>query len=283
VHLDATHYPFDVRPPFRPAAETGPLSLAEFEKILVAGGPPEAFQRLENLYEAALRQSDSIVGSIVSKLESARRPGGPPLVAIVDDHGSHRGERGIWFVHSTLYRPVLHVPFILYGPGRLPAGERRDRLVRLIDAGPTLLDYAGLDPGGFEGRSLRSLIERRPDPGIVNFIRQPLDGLLVVENDRFKLIANPRKGGINWPRMPSLAYPMPTIELFDWRRDPAEKNDLAPREPLIVGELWRQATAARALVERRMTADARRLLEQAGYAEPVVAPTPTFELIPRRR
>jgi arylsulfatase A-like enzyme len=269
VHLDATHYPYDPRPPYRPAGETGPLPLAEFEQIVSAGGPPASFQRLEDLYRASMRQSDAALGKMAVRLGGADRPGGPGLIAVVADHGSHRGERGIWFLHSTLYRASLHVPFILWGPGRVLPGQRVGQLVRLIDVGPTLLDYAGVDPGGFEGISLRPLVEGRPQPGLVNLAALPLEGIVMAENDRYRLLANPSRLVGGWPRITSAKMLIPPVEVIDWRNDPQEQHNLAGGEPLLAGELWRQVTSARATVERRVTADARRLLEQAGYAEPV--------------
>ena len=272
VHFAATHYPYLPEPGFMPPdvppdVRTG----ATFNRVVKDRGPPQAIAAYQALYQACVRQTDAHLADLFSHLLRPDRPGGPPIVAVLADHGSHHGERGLWFVHATLDRAVLRVPFMLHAPGRIAPG-RVGTLTRAIDLGPTLLDYAGLPAGGFFGQSMRGLIEGRPEPGRVNIVRKVMYGVHAVEDDRFKLIVNPEQSQFYWPQFMGLTIDWPTIELHAWRKDPDETRNLEAREPLAVGELWRQLGSTRMTVDRPITPEIRRLLMQAGYLPRETAP-----------
>jgi hypothetical protein len=68
------------------------------------------------------------------------------VVMVVADHGEGLGDHDYWFAHGEYLTDVLvHVPFLLYVPGRPP--ERRPDLVSQIDIAPTLVAALGLAPG----------------------------------------------------------------------------------------------------------------------------------------
>jgi arylsulfatase A-like enzyme len=162
---------------------------------------------------------------------------------------------------------------LIHAPGRI-VPRRISTLARTIDLRPTLLDYAGLPAGGFAAQSLRGSIEGRPEPGRMNIVRKEWNGVYAVEDDRFKLVTNPGDVEFFWPQFLGLKYPWPTVELFDWRHDLDESRNLEPREPLTVGELWRQLGSTRMAVDRPITPEVRSLLQQAGYLPAERPPTP---------
>jgi arylsulfatase A-like enzyme len=272
VHFTSTHYPYAPDTEFIPPEVPREIVDQTFSRavddafahVVKERGPPEAIRNYMALYQASVRQTDAYLAQILAELLKPDRPGGPPIVAFLADHGAHMGERGLWFVHATLARCVLHIPLIIHAAGRIPSG-RISPLVRTIDLGPTLLDYAGLPSGGFTGRTLRPLIEGRREGGRVNIVRKILYGRYTVENDRFKLIVNPLEQKYFWPQFRGLTVDWPLIEFFDWHRDPGETQNLEAQEPLAVGELWRQLGSSRMTVERPITPEVRNLLIQAGY------------------
>ena len=72
---------------------------------------------------------------------------GDPRIPLKFDHG------------ETVLDEVIRVPLILRGPG-VPAGQVLDRQVSLADLGPTVLDWAGIEPEPeVQGRSLLDLVE----------------------------------------------------------------------------------------------------------------------------
>jgi len=264
VHFAAAHYPYFPEKRFLPEGKTG-IGRKDFARLIAKGLDDKQRQHLLMLYEACISQTNDYLGQLIPQLTAAKRPGGPALMAFLADHGAHLGESGLWFMHSTVNRSVLHVPLIFHGPGI--SAKRVDRLVRTLDVGPTLLDYAGLPSGGFSGKSLRALLEGRPEPGRTNVVRLLNGQIVCLENDRFKMVANPQNFEQFWFEFERFALRIPGLQLYAWRNDPKEARNLAASAPLIVGEMWRQIAQGRSTVERPLSSEVRRLLEQAGYLE----------------
>jgi arylsulfatase A-like enzyme len=276
LHLQVTHYPYLVPPPYWEPARDGPLMDREaFMAMLAAGQAAPDWPALRDknlrLYDAAIRALDAELARVTAPLLRADRPNGPAVLAVTADHGSAQGEGGMWFMHALPYRSVLRVPMLLVGPGRVPAGGHVDRLVRVMDLAPTLLDYAGLlgpVEDHFTARTLRGLVEGRPEAARTNVVQLVGKDLVVAETDTHKLIANPKSLSIVFPESGDLSVRPPRASLYAWREDPTESKDLALENPLLVGELWRLVVDARATLERNVTPETRRLLMQAGYAAP---------------
>lgn len=276
LHLQVTHYPYLVRPPYWVPERDGPLMERDaFMAMLAAGASAPDWPALRDknvrLYDAAIRALDDEIARVTTSLLRADRPNGPAIVALTADHGSAQGEGGMWFMHALPYRSVLRVPMVLVAPGRVPAGGRVDPLVRVMDLAPTLLDYAGLlapVEDHFTARTLRGLIEGRAEETRTNVVQLVGKELVVAETNTHKLIANPRALSIEFPEAGALSVQPPRASLFAWRDDPEEATNLAAENPLLVGELWRLVVDARATLERNVTPETRRLLMQAGYAAP---------------
>ena len=139
---------------------------------------------------------------------------------------------------------------------------------------PTVLDFIGVEtPGGIQGRSLRPLIEGRPDEPRLAYADQinvfdrnakmilfrPKDGLLYsVQDQRWKLVYRPLH-----PRR---------SELFDLEKDPGEsvnhfRND-HPEAIRLLGELASIAPwVEQAPTGSGMDPAARAQLEALGYVE----------------
>lgn len=85
------------------------------------------------------------------------------LVVVTADHGESLGEHGRTFCHGSLYETDLHVPMVMWGPGRVPAGARVTANTSHVDVLPSLLEHAGLPvPAGLHGASLRGVTTTRP-------------------------------------------------------------------------------------------------------------------------
>jgi arylsulfatase A-like enzyme len=257
VHLMATHYPYNTGVPGPPMSRS---DLAQVALTRTA----DAIARVRARYAQAVRAADGEVAEILD--EVARSAGAPPIVAICADHGSHQGEAGLWFLHSTVHRAALRVPLLLSAPGLSPG--RESRLVRLIDVGPTLLELAGLPSDGFGGRSLLPLVRHQRDAARENRLFVAGGDLVVVEDDEHKLVWN--RGGVrqSWAEVPGLTLDLPKVALYAWRRDPEEKENLADRFPEVVQRLSARAAQPTGWEERTVDPAAARLLREAGYAAP---------------
>jgi arylsulfatase A-like enzyme len=157
------------------------------------------------------------------------------LIIVTADHGEEFLERG-WIGHTrSLYDELVRVPLIIRPPGGLPAPRVADPVVSLVSLAPTVLDFAGADPGRseFQGPSWRPLLSGsgagldavllevdfvplRPQ----RFVRKVHKKALVV--GRHKLIRDDRSG---------------RLELYDLDADPGETRDLSSERADLVEHL----------------------------------------------
>ncbi|MCI0432024.1 MAG: sulfatase-like hydrolase/transferase [Gemmatimonadetes bacterium] len=94
-------------------------------------------------YDRCLAWLDAQFAELMDGLES-RGLLDNTIVILSSDHGEHFGELGYMRHGNTLYLPVLHVPLIVYRPGRVPGGVRVTPAVTIRDVPATILDLAGI-------------------------------------------------------------------------------------------------------------------------------------------
>ena len=149
-----------------------------------------------------------------SALPAAKRT----VVVVIGDHGEQFDEHGGFDHGMNLYDELLRVPLIIHAPEAAPA--KIDGQVRLIDVMPTLTDWLGLavttaTQRQMQGTSLLPLIQGRP---------LPLDAFsetsFLLQTEKCSL-----RTSDGW----KLIYDMESLspELYDLRRDPGEKRDVA--------------------------------------------------------
>ena len=132
VHLFDAHAPYDAPMPWG----AGPAHVADAEG-----------------YDGEVRYVDHAVGRLRAGL--AERGYASPVIVIVSDHGEALGAHGESTHGYLLHEETLHVPLIVYAPGLVAAGLRRDDDVSVIDVAPTLVTLAGLSvPATMDGRAL---------------------------------------------------------------------------------------------------------------------------------
>ena len=121
---------------------------------------PTEEQRLEQRqhYMANVTMIDDKVGEIIAALE-AKGQLDNTIIIFSSDHGDCLTDHG----HSqkwTMYDTVTRVPLIVWAPGKVQANSRCEAQVQLMDIGPTILEYAGIDiPKTFEAESFKSALE----------------------------------------------------------------------------------------------------------------------------
>ena len=135
----------DLRRRFVRAIPQSMMGRAEvLERMMLHGSAPaEEVDVLRGLYDAAVATMDRRLGAW---LDWAEREGHleNTYVCVVSDHGEGFFEHGFVGHSSALYDEMLHVPWIVAGPGIEP-GVVRDA-VGLRDLAPTLLSLLGLEP-----------------------------------------------------------------------------------------------------------------------------------------
>jgi arylsulfatase A-like enzyme len=169
--------PFDpVAPPWQPTVRSIGLSPTAAEWAvppgnvrLGPGGLPfelpalrrelskEEVEHLRAHYDGAVTYTDTWLGVFFRSLESSGLASSAVCI-LLGDHGEDLGEHGRFDHGLELYNNLLHVPLIVSGPG-LARGRRVERVVELLDVGPTLLDLCGIPPAHWHrGRSLSGLL-----------------------------------------------------------------------------------------------------------------------------
>ena len=235
-----------------------------------------AFRRFRDhklaLYDGALRYVDDQIGRLRRHLEELGMAD-ETLIVVTSDHGEEFWDhalvqarlggdpRGFWGVghgHS-LFGELLRVPLVLHGPGA-PAREV-DCPARHVDVVPTALELLGL-PGlaAADGHSLVPAL----GPGAAC---PPAP--VVAES----LAYGPESRSLVWSQRKLIERADGVTMLFDLRRDPEERHDLAAANPGLVERMrallgrlrtTEQADPSEAM---RLDAETERQLRALGYLD----------------
>ncbi len=222
VHGDFLRWQSKTRRPFFAMlnvmeAHAGYASSAD---TIFAGG-----RTRQDEYDGSISRLDNELRRLFAELER-RGELARTIVIVTSDHGELFGEHGMHGHGAGLYAPVLHVPLVVYAPGRLPEGVRVSRAVSLRDLARTIQQLAGSTLNLLPGASLAALASDQnalTSPVIAEVskgINQPMDtpiswgNLTSVMDDTLHVIRDGRG----------------TIEAYAYRVDAAETNNLA-RDP----------------------------------------------------
>lgn len=103
-------------------------------------------------YYSTLSAVDDSVGRILDYLRKNDLEK-DTLIVFTSDNGFLIGDHGL-IDKRNAYEPSVRVPFVVYQPGTVPAGQVNPGRIRNLDFAPTFLDMAGAsEPAHFEGKS----------------------------------------------------------------------------------------------------------------------------------
>ena len=171
--------------------------------------------------------------------------------------GNHAGTTGgLREGKGTSWEGGQRVPCIMRWPGVIPAGEICNKLACAIDILPTLAAITGapLPEKKIDGVNILQLLlgDKTASPRHELYYYYQRNSLEAVQRDYWKLIllhkgisytgVAPGKDG--WPGK-TVNVETKENELYDLRRDPGERYNLAPHYPDIVKELLKIADEAR--------------------------------------
>lgn len=278
AHYFDAHLPYQPVPELRGLFWQGPPPAKEnVDRTLIL---PEFFDGLfvlpnveymTAMYDASLRYLDEQMRALIDGLRAAGVLD-DTLVVIAADHGESLGDHGIYFVHSGLYEPTVHVPLLVRAPRASVEPGRITRVVENLDIPATIFAATGLaQPESFRGGSLLA--------------GTPGDDVAFFEHyGRFA--TGMRRGSVKtidqrelkshreqvWPSL-RLWYEAPSLQMFDVVQDPGELHDLASSQPELLREnlgvidAWRTDRALRSPVARKVDPKLTESLRALGYTE----------------
>lgn len=163
-------------------------------------------------YYAMISHIDHQVGQIIDALE-AKGLLDNTIIVFSGDNGLAVGQHGL-MGKQNIYEHSVKLPLVMCGPG-IPAGERRDGFVYLMDIYPTLCELCGVPiPGSVTARS---------------FARMFADPAYVSREDLY-FAFQARIRGIRRGRYKLLEFrseQLKLTQLFDLENDPWEMYNLA--------------------------------------------------------
>lgn len=223
-HLIDPHQPYDPsrggRGRFRDPDYAGPVRDTQRAADRFASDPsslrPADLDHLEDRYDESIYSADAKIGRLLEAIEGlgiAQQT----LVVLTADHGENLKRHARHFDHEDLHAATLHIPWILYWPGRIEP-RRVDAPVELPDLVPTvcaLLETA--PPESARGR--RVDLEAASEAPLVSIDRTGKEERRALRLPSWNLIRRTESE---------------SVELFDLRADPHELVDVAGRNPELV-------------------------------------------------
>jgi arylsulfatase A-like enzyme len=220
--------------------------LRDYAGVPRTGPIPEDMQReLIHAYAACVSYIDAQVALMVQALKDNGLED-DTIICLWGDHGWHLGEHGHWG-KSTTYEDATRSPLIIYAPG-VGEGVSTKSLVELLDIYPTLCELAGVPtPSHVQGKSLLPVMRdpkvRIHDAAISQSctVDSQMSNQLVggkidefseinahmgwaLRTDRYRYVEW-RKTVLNGNDRTFGSEPV-GVELYDYDRDPLEKQNL---------------------------------------------------------
>ncbi|MFI5179784.1 MAG: sulfatase-like hydrolase/transferase [Thermoanaerobaculia bacterium] len=247
----------EARPPFD--GKTEPLVQVNHGGVAPPG--TDDLRRLRALYDGEVSYMDAQIGRLRAEIERAGLRESTAIV-VVGDHGEAFEEHGR-LLHANLYEEVLHVPLIIWAPGRVNPGWRVSEVVRGMDIAPTLADLGGIPwaGSGNGARSVLSLVEKHEETQRLARSDREETG---PDDPQLRHEA----ALLSWP-WKLIVVPGRRTELYDLEKDPGEKNNVADQAPAVLSRLegLLEADRRRAPVgkEHDLSPELRARLRSLGY------------------
>jgi len=228
IHYHPPHFPYKPRIEFNNIFTKDAFKpLDKPEGVFSEGNSYDTLSRARSYYDEFILNVDSEFGRLFDTLESSGILDNT-WVVLTSDHGEMQ-ERGIsGHVTPTLYQPIVHVPLMIFEPGK-STGSEVHTATSAVDLMTTLLYLTGHEiPAWSEGNILPPYSTGAPErsnhvytvQARRNNIELPLTEVSVSQViDNYKLIYY-----LGYEQLGSAGE---LYQLFDLKSDPEEFNDLA--------------------------------------------------------
>jgi arylsulfatase A-like enzyme len=185
----------------------------------------DELRHLRATYAASVTMVDRWLGRFLAGLRS-RGLERDTVIALVSDHGIYLGEHGLTGKSDSYLHPeLIRVPLLLRDPEGRAAGATSHYYATTVDVAPTLMSMAGQKPAArFEGTDLSSLLAGRAPAEERAFAYGGYGNFSYIRDQRWALAVRNDNG---WRLLNDLAA------------DPAERTDVAARQPQVVERMTR--------------------------------------------
>ncbi|MFI3302389.1 MAG: arylsulfatase [Rikenellaceae bacterium] len=146
---------------------------------------------------------------------------------------------------ADLYDGGHRVPCLVQWPAGIKAGSRLDQTICMTDFFSTFAEIAGLEVADNEGEDSFSLKRVFDDTSYTEQIRKAtvhhsITGEFTVRCGDWKLLASPSSGGWSFPRPSNkkTLEGLPSVQLYNMKNDPGEKNNVQDQHPEKVKEMF---------------------------------------------
>lgn len=170
----------------------------------------EELRILRGLYDGNLKYTDKWIGILYDGLKRLNLVN-KTLIIITSDHGENLGEHGMLVHGGPPWDSVIHVPLIMVYPPLIPPGKKVNGLTESIDIMPTILDISKIDLP--KGKTTDGI-------SLLGAIQNP-------EAAKEAVFTNKSIRTAEYKYIPSKNL------LYDLRKDPSEKRNIAQLKPLI--------------------------------------------------
>ena len=216
---------------------------------------------------AMVTRIDAHFGNLIDALEDPNADGDKSdsvahdtLVVFQSDNGGPRGSNrdelnangGLQGSKGSIYEGGIRVPTIMRWPAKITAdsklklGSSTDLIVDCSDMLPTFCELAGTPvPLGLSGVSLAPTLTGKGEQRVRDFLIHEAGGQASIIRGRYKLIrsrgnakvAKPGSKNKKRPKKSASGKNTGNVQLYDLQTDPAEKNNIASVQSLLVKEL----------------------------------------------
>ena len=259
VGLTKPHLPFVAPKKYWDLYDREKIKLAEFQE-LSKGTPEFAFQASNELvnqyilpsgermptgyapkstdlqkllihgYYASVSYTDAQVGLLLDALKDLKIDKNT-IIVLWGDHGWHLGDHTMWAKHSN-FEQATRTPLLISAPG-FKGNQQVKGLSEFVDVFPTLSELAQLPiPQGLAGKSLVPML-KDPSVKLKEFAQSQYPRLndkamgYAIRTENYRMVMW-FKGDFHQQKIEA-NNPVLGIELYDYQKDPLEKENLAEK------------------------------------------------------
>lgn len=194
-------------------------------------------RKLIHGYYASLSYMDAQVGRVIDELKRLELDENT-IIVLWGDHGWHLGDHAMWTKHTN-FEQATRIPIIMVAPGVTTPGTSTGQPAETVDIYPTLAALAGLPaptgPQPIDGLSLVPVL-KEPTGRVRDHAYHSYPKRVEGKNRIGCAIRTERYRMVEWLD-PEDAGTESIFELYDYREDPLEKQNLADRRPDVLEEL----------------------------------------------